>query len=246
MTHRHRLNVLCDLSRTVVAGLTAVILVVLFPASSWSQDPFPDKIKGIKLGESMASVLDMVKGSGTYEAKPGTERRRPSLVWFLPNNPYYKEMSFKFTEKDRLYLIHFDLKSISRRDLRELKKSLFDKYGISWDNPWRLKSKGKDVLLYGPPNLGRVYYFEFSDPKTGEKAYEILERVMSAEDRPPKKKSKKAEESTTGAGTQGDVTRKGAGVRPDSQAAPAKGPSEQPAKPLPKKKIEPDTKASSQ
>lgn len=213
---------------TVVVGLAAMILVVLIPAPSWSQNPFPAKISGIKMGDSMASVIKMVKDSGSYEATPGDEIRRPSLRWNLPNNPYYKEMSFTFTEKNRLYLIHFDLKKISRSDLRAMKKWLFDKYGISWDDPWKLKSKGKDVLLYGPPEMGRVYYFEFSDPKTGEKAFELLDRITSAEDRPKKKSSDDAKGTDSGAVTQG--------------ATSGEDQSKQAAGPIPAKKIEPDTK----
>jgi len=209
-----------------------MFLVVLIPVPACSQNPFPAKISGIKMGDSMASVMDMVKGEGKSEATPGTEIRRPSLKWYLPNNPYYKEMSFKFTEKDRLYLIRFDLKNVSRSDLRALKKSLFDKYGMSWDDPWKLKVKGKDVLLYGPPEMGRVYYFEFSDPKTGERAYELLDRVMSSEDRPAKKTGEDAKGTETGPGTQGAPS----GQDQDKQAA----------EPIPAKKIEPDTKEKSQ
>ncbi len=243
MIPRPFLIVRFDSCRAVVISLAAVILVVLMPVSSWSQNPFPSKISGIKMGDSMSSVIDMVKGSGKYEATPGTEKQRPSLKWYLPDNPYYKEMSFKFTEKDRLYLIRFDLKKISRRDLRAMKNWLFDKYGISWDNPMRLKSKGQDVLLYGPPQMGRVYYFEFSNPKTGERAYELLERVMSAEDRPVKKKDETAKKPDTGGGLKKGPARSGTGLRQDLQAAPSgKSTSEQTVKPLPAKNIEPAAK----
>ncbi|MDQ7784550.1 MAG: hypothetical protein RDU20_16825 [Desulfomonilaceae bacterium] len=198
-----------DFCRTIASGLAAAILVVAFPVVSWAQEPFPKKISGIKMGDSMSAVIDMVKDSGTYESTPGTEIQRPSLTWQLPNNPYYKQMSFKFTEKDRLYLIRFDLKNITRSDLRAMKKTLFDTYGISWDDPWKLKVKGQDVLLYGPPEMGRVYYFEFFEPKTGERAYELLERVMSAEDRPVKKKDEKTRESGTDRGPKEDAVREG-------------------------------------
>jgi hypothetical protein len=146
-------------------------------------DPFPSKIKDIKMGQPMASVIKMIDGSGTYEVKPQMGARRAAVIWNLPESLYYKRMSFQFTEKDRLYLIRFDLKDISLGDLRALKKPIFEKYGISWDDPWRLKVKDDDIVLYGPPDLGTVYCFEFSDRKTGAKALELLQREMSAQDR---------------------------------------------------------------
>ncbi len=255
MIPRNSWTVKFDSCGPVIAAVSAAILIVLTPVFSWSLNPFPPKIGKINMGDSMSSVIEMVKGSGTYEAKPGTEIQRPSLEWLLPNNPYYKELSFKFTEKDRLYLMRFDLKKVSRRDLRAMKKTLFDKYGISWDDPWRLKSKGQDVLLYGPPEMGRVYYFEFSNPKTGDRAYELLERVMSAEDRPVKEKSEKAkkeeEEKETSTGTQSESSGDDSESPKDSQptAVEKKAP-EQPAKlrpkkiivPLPEKEINPEAK----
>ena len=91
------------------------------------------------------------------------------------------------------------MKNIPQRELRALKDPLFEKYGISWDDPWRLKVKDNDILLYGPPVMGDVYYFEFSNRKTGEKAMELLSRITSAEDRPAKstEKTKKSEAGET-------------------------------------------------
>jgi hypothetical protein len=156
----------------------------------WAMNPFPPKIQGIQMGQPLSSVVTMIQGSGDHEVQPQADAGRSAVIWAVPESLYYKRLSFRFTEKDRLYLIRFDLKDISPGDLRALKKLLFEKYGISWDEPWRLKVKDEDVLLYGPPDLGKVYYFEFSNRKTGEKAMELLEREMSAFDRaaafPPK------------------------------------------------------------
>lgn len=259
MIPRHSGTVGFGPCRTVVAAMSAAIFIVLIPVSSWPQDLFPAQIGKIKMGDSTSSVIDIVKGSGTYEAQPATETQRPLLKWLLPNNPYYKELSFKFTEKDRLYLMRFELKKISRSDLRAMKKTLFDKYGISWDDPWRLKVKGHDVLLYGPPEMGRVYYFEFSDPKTGDKAYEVLDRVMSAEDRPAKAAAGKADHEKTPGGAGSDarsVSPAGdSGSPKDSQpATDGKSHPEQPLnalpqeinKPLPEKEVKTDAKGQSQ
>ncbi|MFH1117609.1 MAG: hypothetical protein V1792_27130 [Pseudomonadota bacterium] len=259
MIPRHPGTVVFGTCRAVVAALFAAVLLVLIPVSSWPLDPFPAKIDKIKMGDSTSSVIGMIKGAGTYEAQPGTEIQRPLVKWLLPNNPYYKELSFKFTEKDRLYLIRFDLKKISRSDLRAMKKTLFDKYGISWDDPWRLKVKGHDVLLYGPPEMGRVYYFEFSNPKTGDRAYEVLDRVMSAEDRPAKAASGKAnqeeEPDVVGSDTRSVSPGDDSGSLKDSQpATDGKSHPEQPlnalpqkiSEPLPEKEVKTDAKGQSQ
>lgn len=221
-------------TRLRVVTAIAVILLFALPVCSWAENPFPLKIRGIKMGVPMSSVVNMIKGSGTYEASPANEKVRPALTWVLPNNPYYKKVTFRFTEKDRLFIIRFDLKRISRRDLRGIKKSLFKKYGISWDNPHKLKTKTGDALNYGPPQMGNIYFFEFTNRKTGDKAIELFDRVTSSEDRPRKKKDDKGKSVEKDIRAGKDASGKGTvslkevlpGVlKPDT--------GEKPAKPLP-------------
>ena len=128
----------------------------------------------------------MINGAGSHEVKALPLPGRKALVWTMPTNPYYKQMLFEFTEKDRLFLIRFNLKNLSFRDARGLKKALFDKYGISWETPWTMKIKDSDAQLYGPPGGGNVFFFELTNPKTGEKAMELMDVRISKDDREKK------------------------------------------------------------
>jgi hypothetical protein len=241
-------------------GIVTAAFILLFlwvPGSSSALQPFPVKIRDIKMGQSMPSVIDMIKGSGTYEVAPPEERKRPSLTWLLPNSPYYRQLIFRFTEKDRLWLIRFDLKKLSRRDLRAIKKSLFEKYGISWNAPLRHKIKDKDIFNYGPPQMGRVYFFDITNRKTGEKAFELMDRITSSEDRPLRRKKKKEDKSSetalkkkdtagkkgkeTGNKGEGSKTSAGSGKTvPQATAPPVE--SKQPAKEPPGGSTEPEKK----
>ncbi len=79
---------------------------------------------------------------------------------------------FLFTEKDRLYLVRFDVKKEAWSEVRNLKKALFERFGISSENPGRSRIKNQDVLVY--EGLKPDYsFFEFTDTKTGEKAFEL-------------------------------------------------------------------------
>jgi len=172
--------------RNDMIAVIMLIVTVLLAVPLWAiaQEAFPPQIKDVKMGASMSSVISMIKGRGSHEEKPLPMPQRKALVWTPQVSRYYNQVQFHFTEKDRLFLIRFNLKNISFQDLRALKKDLFEKYGISWDAPWSLQIKENDVLLYGPPEAGRIYYFELSNPKTGEKSIELLDKVISKEDRP--------------------------------------------------------------
>jgi hypothetical protein len=169
--------------QAVLVVAIAAVLVPWIPPSATAQEPFPPQIRDVKMGVPMAEVLAMVKGAGTHATKPLPLPDRNALVWHLPDNPNFRQVVFQFTEKDRLFLIRFDMKNVPFRDLRALKKDLFEKYGISWDSPWTMKIKENDAVLYGPPSMGNVYFFEITNPKTGEKALEIMDRAISGEDR---------------------------------------------------------------
>ncbi|MEW6138181.1 MAG: hypothetical protein AB1733_08115 [Thermodesulfobacteriota bacterium] len=167
----------------LLAVAIAVGLVPCILLSAFAQEPFPTQIRDVKMGVPMAEVLAMVKDAGTHVTKPLPLPDRNALVWHLPDNPNFRQVVFQFTEKDRLFLIRFDMKNVPFRDLRALKKDLFEKYGISWDSPWTMKIKENDAVLYGPPSIGNIYFFEITNPKTGEKALEIMDRAISGEDR---------------------------------------------------------------
>ena len=177
-----------DLRRIVFAAMSVVLLVSALPLCSWARNPYPPEIRDIEMGASLSSVVDMIKGSGSYDIIPPSVKQRPALIWSLKNNPIYEKVTFRFTEKDRLFIIRLKLKKISRREIRAIEKEFFKKYGISWDNPLKLKTRTGDALNYGPPQMGEVYCFELTNRKTGRKALEFFDRVISSEDRPLKKK----------------------------------------------------------
>jgi len=215
-----------------IAVLLPIVTVLLLAMPLWAsaQEAFPPQIKDVKMGASMSSVISLIKGRGSHEEKPLPLPQRKALVWTPQVSRYYNQVQFHFTEKDRLFLLRFNLKNISFQELRALKKDLFEKYGISWDAPWSLQIKDNDVLLYGPPEAGRIYYFELSNPKTGDKSIELLDKIISQEDRPHSSVVKaKGEDEGLQTGKSGSGSSK-----LESEKPADKGSQLQPAEPAPK------------
>ena len=99
---------------------------------------------------------------------------------------------FLFTEKDRLYLVRLIVKKEAWSEVRNLKKGLFDKFGIASENPGRLRIKDQDVLVYEglKPDCS---FFEFTDTKSGAKVFELYYGKISSEDKPKKDTEKKSD-----------------------------------------------------
>ena len=170
-----------------------VLIVTALAASCGYDEPLPPQIQDLKMGSSSSSVIDRIKSTGKYEsvANPGDQRMK--LTWTIPNSPYYQNVIFQFTEKDRLYLIRFSLRQELRDNLRHLKKAFFDKFHISPEAPGKLRVKEQDVVTYTPQD-GDYNFFEFTDTKSGEKWFELFSNNISASDRP-----KKNDKNKTGA-----------------------------------------------
>lgn len=167
----------------VPAMLAALIASLMITATSHSAEPVPNEFKDFTMGMSEGALVEKIKNSGKMSDEESIIANRKIIKWIPPDNPYYQAVSFRFTEKNRLFLVHLLLKDEARQDAQSLKKSFFDKYKFSWEDPYRLRIKESDVILYGEGDA-KFSFLDFTDVKTGAKAYELFSRVVSSEDRP--------------------------------------------------------------
>jgi hypothetical protein len=164
----------------------AALMTVGFVAMASSQsDPMPTEIRALKMGSPSSDVIGKITPSGSYSTDKLPKEDRTILTWKMPDNRHYKDVSFTFTEKDRLFLIRFNLKEGEKDEIQALKKSFFDTQKFLWEDPLKMKVKDNDILLY-IKETGPDCFFDFSNKKTGERAFELFNRDISAEDRPPK------------------------------------------------------------
>ncbi len=183
------------------AKLTAASILVAFltlstAGSVWSQDnPLPATIKDVKTGASSASVVEKIKAQGTHAVEPIPEQKRQKLTWVLPDDPYYENLQFQFTEKDRLYQIRFSLKKELWRDSRKLKKAFLDTFQISPDDPLRLRVKNQDILVYAAAG-GDCDMLDFTEASTGEKWFVLVNKAISIADRTGTSTQKKDEKKS--------------------------------------------------
>lgn len=160
-----------------------------------SSELIPQQIADVPLGASFTVVMDKIKSDGTYRTEPLPREGRRRVVWLLPKNPYYKNIMFYFTEKDRLFIIRFTLDDPTRTEAPALKKAFFKKFDFSWDNPSRLRIKDDDALLYASEKNDRVFFIECTDRNTHEKAFELFDRLVSSEDKLSQQPEKQTETS---------------------------------------------------
>jgi len=146
-------------------------------------DPIPPQINGVTMGASKDTVIEKIKGSGTYSSAPIEKEDRFRVIWLPANDPYYAEVVFQFTEKDRLYMIRFNLHPAMRSKSAELKQGFFRMFEYYEENPMRMRVKDSDVLLYGP-GKAKDFLLEYTDRTTGQKGFEIFDRIVSGSDRP--------------------------------------------------------------
>jgi hypothetical protein len=165
--------------------VAALMSVGLVATASSQSDPIPTEIRDLQMGSPSSVVIGKISPSGPYSADKLPREDRTILTWKIPDNPHYKDVSFTFTEKDRLFLIRFNLKEGERDEILALKKSFFDTQKFLWEDPLKLKVKDNDILLYIKES-GPDCFFDFSNKKTGERAFELFNREISVEDRPVK------------------------------------------------------------
>jgi len=149
-------------------------------------------LENVSMGISSTAVIDKIKPVGTHSSEPSPWDKRKKVIWQLPDNSNYDKVMFLFTEKDRLYLMRFVVKKAAWSELHKVKTALLERYGISSEKPGRLRIQNQDVLVY--EGLKSDYsFFEFTDTKTGEKAFELYDRKVSTEDQPKKGAKSKSE-----------------------------------------------------
>jgi hypothetical protein len=167
------------------AALSAVAVVCLAPLQTALavDSPLPREIKDVAMGASMASVAELIAGSGAVSQAGEKTKKRPKLIWTPLEHPHYQTIEFNFTEKDRLFLIRYNLKEGPRKTFQDVKKAFFNLYKFQRDDPMRIKVEGNDALLYDRPENSYIYFFEITDRRTGNKSIELMERSISAQDR---------------------------------------------------------------
>ena len=188
---RRSLHALRSAPPSMASFIVACLVLVTSSTISFCQEEvLPPQVKDIKMASSSAEVIDKIGSVGTYSKVIDPKDQRMKLTWQVPpNNPYYENLTFGFTEKDRLYLIRFTLRKDLRQDFQTLKKAFFEKFRISGSEPpMKMRIKGQEMLTYISENGGNHTFFEFTDVQTGEKRFEVFDRAISAQDKPTLKK----------------------------------------------------------
>jgi hypothetical protein len=169
----------------------AFILFVASKGALGSGEAALAPLDNLNMGISSSAVIDKIKSVGTNSLEPSPWDKRKKIIWRLPENSNYDSVMFLFTEKDRLYLVRFIVKKEAWSEARNLKKALFQQFGISSDAPARTKIKDQDILMHG--GLKQDYsFFEYTDNKTGGKAFELYSGKVSQEDKPKKEAEDKS------------------------------------------------------
>ncbi len=177
-----------DFRSLMTISVVACLLMAMAPTTSFGLDEvLPSQIKDLQMTSSSAQVIEKIGSAGTVSKEVDPKDQRMKLTWLPPDSAYFQNLVFRFTEKDRLYIIRFSLRPELRQDIPHLKKSFIDKFRISPDNPIKLRLKGQDVLIYAPEQ-GDLSFFEFTDVKTGEKWFELFNKDISAQDKPNRPK----------------------------------------------------------
>jgi hypothetical protein len=166
-----------------VVSFLFVMLFLLTETAFAFLDPIPPQIKGVTMGASKESVIAKIKGSGTYTTSHIEKENRTRVTWVPAKDQYYSDVVFQFTEKDRLYLIRFNLYPAMRSKAAELKQAFFRLFGYYEEHPMRLRVKNSEVLLYGPGEA-KDFLLEYTDRTTGQKGFEMFDRQVSGSDRP--------------------------------------------------------------
>ncbi len=193
MSRNHSLS----LANICCLAFIAVVLSIVVNSHVFAQvEPLPKEIVGLNMGSSSEDLLKKISGSGSHSSEKLGQEDRTKITWSLPENPYYSDLAFHFTEKNRLFLIRFNLKPAEKEQIQALKKSFFDSQKFLWEDPMRMRVKDNDLFLYIKES-GPECFFDFVNRKTGERGFELFNRAISVEDRPLKETKPNEEQKTT-------------------------------------------------
>jgi len=180
--------------RLMVLSFTLCILSLALPLPSFGQGVpvrqahfLPQEILDIDMGVSAAWLLERINKSGTHSSQPLARPNRIKVVWVPNSSPYYSQVDFMFTEKDRLYLVRFSVNDEARWNVNSLKKQFADKFHIAADQPSRFRIRDNDTIIYPPASGGKSHLFEVTEVSSGKKFLELFEKNIDLEDRPPVK-----------------------------------------------------------
>lgn len=160
-----------------------MIFIVLIVSSNCvlAQDKtFPTEIDNLTMGAPQSEVIGKISQVGSHSVDAA--KRRPKLTWVMPSSSPYQDIEFTFTEKDRLFLVRFNVRTESRNSFLDLKKKFFDRYEFSWEEPMKLRVSNGDALLYSGKQSD-LFFFEFTDRTNSNKSMELFNRSISAQDR---------------------------------------------------------------
>jgi hypothetical protein len=190
-----------DFRSLMTISVVACLLMAMASTTSFGlEDVLPSQIRDLKMGTSSSQVIDKIGSAGTHSKEVDPKDQRMKLTWQVPNSPYYQELIFGFTQKDRLYQIRFSLRQELRHEWQPLKKAIFNRFRISSEDPTKMRIKGQDVLMYMPEKGEVNSFFELTDVKTGEKWFELFNRDISFQDKQTQPKDIKKENNFRGAG----------------------------------------------
>ncbi len=160
--------------------------VIAASGTSFGMDELiPASLKNLKMGASSSSILEMIKTVGTHSLEMSPWDKRKKVVWQIPDNRYYQNITFMFTEKDRLYLVRFTLTKEARSELRNVRQALIEQFGISSEEPGRFRIQDHDILAY--ESTKKEYtLLEFTDTNTSDRFFELYSRDISLEDKAKK------------------------------------------------------------
>ncbi len=145
---------------------------------------FPEEIRDIQVGISSAELVAKIQNTGRHSVgeSPGY-RNRQRITWVPAANPYFEEIRFDFTEKDRLFLVSFALREGLADRERALRKSFMEKLQVQ-GNPVDLTVVGKKMKVH-ECGAGPYHFIEMTELANNRKFLEIFGRHISAEDKPP-------------------------------------------------------------
>jgi hypothetical protein len=200
------------------------LLPAAFPGGAFSGDDLlPPQLDDLKLGVSSGQIIEKMKDFGTPERSALKRPKRFMLSWALKTNPYFKKAEFEFTEKDHLYLARFILQDAYRFKTKGLKKRMFTRFGVAWENPGKMRTKEKDITLYIPlPGKKVPFFFDMTNTITGQKWFELFDKNLSARDRKGTKSKSSKEKTLEKAKDGGSENANAIKAAPPKEAKPAK------------------------
>ncbi|MFC1835389.1 hypothetical protein ACFL2Q_11750 [Thermodesulfobacteriota bacterium] len=171
-------------------GLSLYFAILCFmaalanPATGADLRVLPKEIEEMQFGMSSSQLVDKIKASGEHGLVPHPRRKGAKiLTWTPKGNPFYEQIQFQLTEKDRLFVVRFALKGLIGADAKSLRSSFLNRFGISPENPGNMKFRRSHAVIYSAKGKG-PYLLDVTDVVSNKRRIEIFHKPISDEDRP--------------------------------------------------------------